>query len=50
MDLWDIYFMQLASWRLHPGYLREGASAPSLEAIAVMCNEMMAVRESLKCQ
>lgn len=50
MDLWDMFFMQMASWRLHPGYLREGAKAPSLEEIAEVVNQMMKVREQLKCQ
>lgn len=48
MDLWDYYFGVLASWRLHPGYLKEGAVAPSFSEIADMVNEMLQVREK-KC-
>lgn len=44
MDFWDLCFMQLVAWRLHPGYLREGAKVPSLEEIADLCDEMEAVR------
>lgn len=44
MDLWDYYFGVLASWTLHPGYLREGAQAPSLRDIANMVDEMIKVR------
>lgn len=45
MDRWDFYFVALAAWRLHPGYLREGAKAPSFEEIAKMVDEMLKERE-----
>lgn len=44
MSLWDLYFMQVASWLLHPGYQREGTKVPSLEDIADMVDAMMEVR------
>jgi len=45
MTVWDFYFASLVAWRLHPGYLREGAQAPSLEEIADMVDSMCEVRE-----
>jgi len=48
MDLWDLAYIQLASWTLHPGYLREGASAPSFEDLAHLTNQLMAAREKIK--
>lgn len=45
MDPWDLYFCSLCAWLLHPGYLRDGAARPSLNQIADMVDEMLAVRE-----
>lgn len=45
MEIWDLYFAQLAAWRLHPGYQREGAKVPSFSEIAEMADEMLKERE-----
>jgi len=50
MDLWDYYFGVLASWLLHPGYLREGTKVPSLEEISDLVDKMIEIRESKKCR
>lgn len=44
MEVWDFYYMQLCGWLLHPGYLREGAKAPSLEEIADLVDKIVEVR------
>jgi hypothetical protein len=44
MDIRDLYFLQLAAWLLHPGYLREGAEAPSLDQIADLVDQLIKVR------
>lgn len=49
MEVWDLYFMQLCGWLLHPGYLREGTFKPSLEEIADLVDTMMVVR-ARRCQ
>ena len=41
----DYYFGCLIAWRQHPGYLREGAKAPSLDEIADIVDEIMIVRK-----
>lgn len=42
MTVWDCVYIQLCGWVLHPGYKREGASAPSFAEIAVMCDAICA--------
>lgn len=44
MNVWDLYFASLVGMRLHPGFLREGAQAPSLEELAELANQMMEIR------
>ncbi len=41
---WDIYFAQLCSWRLHPGYLRDETIPPTYKQIAYMADEMLKQR------
>jgi len=45
MDLWTFVFVQLCGWRYHPGYLREGAVAPSLEEFAAVADSIVAIIE-----
>ena len=44
MDRIDLYFASLAAWINHPGYLREGAQPPTLEAIANQVDAMLELR------
>jgi len=48
MDLWDFLFVQLVSWRLHPGYLREGSHPPSIQEICALTDEIVAARNAWK--
>ncbi len=34
MTIFELYFASIASWRMHPGYLRDGVEPPSLEECA----------------
>lgn len=45
MGPWDLYFAQLVAWRLHPGYLRDGAKPLSIEECAKLADEMFSVRQ-----
>lgn len=45
MDKWDFVFLQLVGWTLHPGYLREGAKAPSLSELADLADRVVAISE-----
>ncbi len=44
MEIEDFYFMTLVSWRYHPGYQRDGITAPTLDQIANMVDEIIEVR------
>lgn len=44
MTIWDLFFMQICSWRLHPGYLKPGVEPPSLEECAELADAMLAER------
>lgn len=44
MEVWDVYFASLCGWMLHPGYLRDEESRPSVEEIASIADEMMEAR------
>lgn len=48
MSKWEIVFLQLVAWTLHPGYLREGAKAPSLSELAELTTKV--VQEMEKCR
>jgi len=54
LTAFDVYFAQLASWRYHPGYLRDPDKRPSLEDCAkdalVMLNLRNQVWQSLQAQ
>jgi len=45
MDRLDLYFATLAGWMLHPGYLKEGAKAPSLREIFKLAEDMVIIRD-----
>jgi len=50
MDTWEFIFIQLVGWRYHPGYLREGAKAPSLDEIEAMADEVwQRIEEKRQC-
>lgn len=42
MDYWDLCFIQLVAWRLHPGV--KPGTAPTLEEIANMVDALVDVR------
>lgn len=44
-QLFALYFSGLAGWRFHPGYLREGAKAPSIEECAMIAHKMCDLTE-----
>lgn len=49
-DEWEYIFIHLAGWAYHPGYLREGANPPSLEAIARQADSMLTlIQERRSC-
>ena len=43
----DVYFASLAGWRLHPGYLRDGAEPPCLEEISSIALDMLRLRDMI---
>lgn len=47
MTLFDFYFATLASWRMHPGYLRDPDKKPSLEALAAEVIAMLEIRNAI---
>lgn len=42
--VWDVYFAEVYSWTLHPGYYRENATKPTMEQCADQADEMIAFR------
>ncbi len=46
MDKFDLYFATLAGWLLHPGYLREDAVRPTLEACADLAETMVLMSDA----
>lgn len=50
MDTWDLFFMTVVGWQFHPGYLREGAEALSLEECALLADEMVRLKEDRVCR
>lgn len=49
-DLFVVYFAGLVGWRMHPGYLRPGAAAPSVEECAALALRMVEITEDLSCR
>ncbi len=45
MDKFDLFFATLAGWALHPGYLREGSTLPTLETCAIMAEQMVDISD-----
>ncbi len=42
---WDLYFLTIVGWSLHPGYQRNPESKLTLDEAAHMADEMLRVRE-----
>jgi len=42
---WDIYYAQLVSWSLHPGYVRPEVNALTLVECAALADKMLKERE-----
>ena len=46
MGLWEMYFMNVTGWSMHPGYLKEhGRNQPTLEDCAAIADEMVRLTE-----
>lgn len=50
MEKWEFVFLQLAVWRQHPGYQREGTKVPDLWDLAKEATEIVKIMEHMKCQ
>jgi hypothetical protein len=44
LDVFDMYFISLASMAMHPGYNRENVTQPTMEECAEQAQEMMKIR------
>jgi hypothetical protein len=45
MDTWDLYFISIFTWQLHPGYCRSPDEKLSAEQCAELTNKLMEVRK-----
>ncbi len=42
---WDIYYAQICSWGLHPGWQKYATKAPTIEECAEMADAMLEQRK-----
>jgi len=47
--IWDLYYVGVVGWQLHPGYARENVEPLTLNECAELTNNMIKVRRQHIC-